>query len=234
MARPGRACGFGVWGRSVLSGSAASDGVRTAKIRTVKESDARTQHSGGYEDVDTTSTYNSHGQPLTQQRATNDAGTVCTTTTYANDTAHWILDAVTSVSTVSDACSATPTLPDDLLSGSRTLYDGATTWSATPTLTRGDPTAQQALTGWASGAGTYLTTSRTAYDVVGRAIGVTDAQGHTTTTTYTPATAGPTTAVATKNALNQTSSITLGPGRGQTLTSTGADRPATDATTRGP
>jgi hypothetical protein len=74
---------------------------------------------------------------------TNDQGDVsvatnhlCTTTSYNDNTAAWILDAVAETSTVSVNCAATPTLPTDAVSDVLTYYDNAT--SLTTAATVGD------------------------------------------------------------------------------------------------
>src|SRR5205807_9254754 len=64
---------------------------------------------------------------------TNDQGDVavasnhlCTTTSYNDNTAAWILDAVAETSTVSVNCTTNPTLPTDAVADVLTYYDNAT------------------------------------------------------------------------------------------------------------
>ena len=62
--------------------------------------------------------------------------------------------------------------------------------------------------------------STTSYDSYGRVRTLTDPLGRVTTTSYTPATNEPTTAVTVTNAAGHTSTSTIEPGRGSILTAT--------------
>lgn len=206
-----------------LGAPTADDGTRQARMRMTSTSSERTYRTNGtYLQKDDSSTYDGYGQPVTEESATTDAGTTCTRTTYANDTTHWIHDAVTSTETVAVPCASTPNRATDLLSADRTLYDGATTWTATPTLTKGDATSHQQLTTWdaATNTGTYRTTTSATFDPYGRALTATDALNHTTATAYTPATGGPVTAQVVTDAATHTTKTTLDPAHGLVLTST--------------
>ena len=113
------------------------------------------------------------------------------------------------------------TRPGDVVSAGQTFYDGATSISTAPTV--GLATRKTTATGYSSGAFTWRTDSTTTYDTparYSRPLTTTNADGETTTTGYTINSAGLTTGESTQNALKQTSSVTLDPERGLTLTST--------------
>ena len=104
--------------------------------------------------------------------------------------------------------------PNDVVSDLRTYYDDAKfdpTWPPPPK--RGDVTMTQQLSGYTDGKPVYLTKVRTVYDDFGRPTKVTDANGFTTTTTYTE-TNGLTSKIVVTNALNQTATSTVEPTRG--------------------
>ncbi|HET9654848.1 MAG TPA: hypothetical protein VFP72_05815, partial [Kineosporiaceae bacterium] len=217
-----------------LSGVHADDGSRQARIHATSAVSARTYTAAGTVDRETqvNTTFDDNGRPTQVEDLgdiTSAADDTCTTTTYATDTTHWILAAPTSAQTVAKACSVTPAIPGDVLAAGRTLYDGATDWSATPALTKGEITGTLVATGGdpASGTLTYTQTGTLAYDAVGRVTDSADALGRHTKTAYTPAGVGPVTSVTVTNPANDTASSTLEPGRGVTLTVTDANNRVT-------
>ncbi|GAB2945127.1 hypothetical protein GCM10027203_55580 [Nonomuraea fastidiosa] len=119
-----------------------------------------------------------------------DDDDLCTRTTYAVNADAWIRVLPSRVETVAVRCSATPERPKDIVSDVRTFYDGGTT------PTRGDVTRVEKIADHDGTTARYVPTARTTYDDHGRVTAVTDALGHTTTTTYTE-TAGLTTKVTT-------------------------------------
>ncbi|MET9483282.1 polymorphic toxin-type HINT domain-containing protein [Streptomyces sp. NPDC006638] len=130
----------------------------------------------------------------------------CTRTTYADNTTDWILDSVGRVETVAVNCRTTPDRSKDVLSDTRTAYDGLN-YGATPT--KGDTTRSASLKSHNGTTATYLETGTT-YDTYGRPLSATDltadvtavegsapvrttrTDGRTTTTAYSPATGFPT------------------------------------------
>ncbi|WP_203962763.1 RHS repeat domain-containing protein [Actinocatenispora thailandica] len=144
----------------------------------------------GHDSYGRITTVDDHGDTSTT------ADDLCTTTSYADNTTAWILDAAKEVSTVSVACGTTPTLPDDAVSDVRSFYDGATTYGTAPTI--GDVTQTQQVTGYADTAPTWTTIASTTVDEYGRALTASDADNRTTKSTYTPATgAAPTSTTVT-------------------------------------
>jgi RHS repeat-associated protein len=113
--------------------------------------------------------------------------------------------------------------PAQVVSDSRSFYDDtsfSTTFPQTRTPTNGDPTMVQQASGYVSGAFTYQTTQRAAYDIYGRVITAYDANGNKTTTMYAVNAVGLTTGSTITNALTQTSSTTVDTQRGIGLTTT--------------
>ncbi|MFJ3323602.1 polymorphic toxin-type HINT domain-containing protein [Streptomyces griseus] len=124
----------------------------------------------------------------------------CTRTTYTSNTTG-ILNSPARVETVSKACAATPDRAKDVLSDTRTAYDGGAYGSAP---TKGDTTATAVLKSHDGSKATYLESGAT-YDVYGRQLTTTDltanvtvtgsaapvrtarADGRTNTTAYIPA-----------------------------------------------
>ena len=201
--------------------------------------------------------YDSYGMATSTDDAGDTAVTgdeTCTRTWYARNTAVGITSLASRTRTVARPCSvaeADLNLPTssatrgDVLSDTATVYDNtsATTWSANQTPSKGEatwsgrPTGYPALTtnnerlptGW-------QTVGRTTYDDsstdpgLGRPVTVADAEGHTTTTAYTPAEAGPTTEIKVTNPKNQSVTTDLDPERGNTTKTTGVDHKYSEST----
>ncbi|MEU3743229.1 polymorphic toxin-type HINT domain-containing protein [Streptomyces sp. NPDC032198] len=130
----------------------------------------------------------------------------CTRTTYATNADDNILNLPSRVETVAKACDATVDRSKDVISDTRTAYDGGT-YGAAPT--KGDATATASLKSHDGAKASYLEAGAT-YDGYGRELTKTDLtanlvadgdqaptrterkDGRTTTTSYTPATGRPT------------------------------------------
>lgn len=158
-------------------------------------------------------TYDDYGMPVTVDdsgEAGKGGDQTCTRTWYARNAAAGINDLVSRTPTVGQSCSvadATLSLPansetrGDVLSDTATVYDNTSTtaWSASQTPTKGAATWTGRATGYAATAGSdglrpasgWQTTTATTHDTLGRPADVTDADGKTTNTAYTPAAAGP-------------------------------------------
>jgi RHS repeat-associated protein len=134
----------------------------------------------------------------------------CTHTWYARNPDAGISSLVSRTRTVAKQCSVTDsslslpansTTPGDVLADTAVVYDtsGATTWLANQKPTKGQATWTGRATGYTTTAASdgqrlpsgWQTTATTTYDTLGRPLAVTDTAGHTTSTAYTPATAGP-------------------------------------------
>ncbi|MDJ1136864.1 RHS repeat domain-containing protein [Streptomyces iconiensis] len=192
-----------------------------------KESSREVISGGKTRRAETTRTFDSYGM-VTSESDTGDTSVngdeECTRTTYVRNTDKNILDLVAEEKTVATPCGATAK-PDDLVSLSRTYFDGADKLDATPTkgdVTRTDETDDK-------GTGT-LTTGTATHDRYGRELTSTDAAGHTSSTAYTPATGqAPAKTVAT-NALGHTQTTHLDPRRGATTATVDANGKRTDLT----
>lgn len=157
-------------------------------------------------------TFDSYGMPDT----TTDLGDLavtgdemCADNTYARNTGINLLSLPSRVQTFTLACGPAPTSPDHIFSDIRTSYDNQAAGVAP---TKGDATTVETLKDWTAAAGTtWMTASRTTFDVFGRAVEAYDARNNKTSTAYTPASGGPVTKVATTNHLGWVSSQTLEP-----------------------
>ncbi|WP_329260474.1 hypothetical protein OG223_41350 [Streptomyces sp. NBC_01478] len=127
--------------------------------------------------------------------------------------------------------------PDQVISATRTFYDDSTFATAFPQAsapTMGLVTMTRQATDYGSGAFTWRTTAKSAYDsTYHRPASITTGNGNTTTTTYTVnsayLTTGQTVTDPTVSGVIHTSSSTLDPERGLTLTSTDANHVVTTA-----
>ncbi|MEU4265256.1 polymorphic toxin-type HINT domain-containing protein [Streptomyces argenteolus] len=191
-------------------------GSRTTKV---------TRHFDEYGKVDWTSSLGD---------VSKDGDEQCLTTTYARNTAKWILETISRAETVSVACGEPVTRPDDVIDDVRTHYDGGI-FGAAPT--RGLITKVEQING--SGVG-YSTTGSTpstcgvaqnelCYDIYGRALASADANNKITKTTYSPATGEAPTKVVATNPLGHTETTVLDPLRGQPLTVTDANDKVTSS-----
>lgn len=192
--------------------------------------DSRTKLSStAWRTTRTTTTFDDYGRPT----AVADLGDLaqtgderCVRTTYADNTAKWILDKPATVEAVSVDCATTPERPGDLIGAARAYYDYATDVSTPPD--KGLMTRADVLDSWDGGA-QYVTVGTSTFDDLGRALTATDALGNTTTTAYTPVTAQPLTSLTVTNALGHASTDTFEPAWGATLTSTAPGNKTTTA-----
>lgn len=161
-----------------------------------------------------------------------DGDEQCLATTYARNTAKWILGTVTRAETVAAACGEPVSRPADVIDDVRTHYDGAAYGTAPE---RGLVTKVERIKGDGVGYGTVgstpstcgLTQDQLCYDIYGRALAAADAYGKVTKTAYTPATGEvPTSTVAT-NPLGHVVTTNLEPLRGQPVKVTDANNKVT-------
>ncbi|MGY5061026.1 RHS repeat domain-containing protein, partial [Streptomyces sp. 900105755] len=125
--------------------------------------------------------------------------------------------------------------PDQVVSATRTFYDDATFSTAFPQAaapTMGLVTMTRKATDYGSGAFTWRTTAKNAYDsTYHRLSSTTNGNGNTTSTSYTVnsayLTTGQSVTAPTVSGVAHTSSSTLDPERGLTLTSTDANHVVT-------
>jgi RHS repeat-associated protein len=165
-----------------------ADGTRAAFLRpaTVEERTVAPSLPGGVRTTRTVTSYETaYGLP-TQIDDQGDISTAaddrCIRTEYAQNPSVGIVSTAKRVETVSVDCATAPTRPRDVISDERTLYDGGA-FGAAPT--RGLPTTAQVVSGFSGTTPTYVTTSTTTYDALGRPTVATDPMGRASTTAYT-------------------------------------------------
>lgn len=173
---------------------------------------------GGLLETRTETTFDNRGNPV----QVNDLGNVaksdddsCTRYTYVDNISAWLIALNIRTESVAVNCSATPSLPDDLLTDTKIYYDGSDTWGAVPT--KGNATRVDEVSGYSAGVPTYVTTARTTYDPLGRELETFDALGRRHATSYTPAIGGPVTAVTETDPMGNTSTTLLEPAWGMSV-----------------
>ncbi|MEE6263560.1 polymorphic toxin-type HINT domain-containing protein [Plantactinospora sonchi] len=164
-----------------------------------------------------TTGYDSYGMPVSVDDFGEDgvAGDeVCTKTDYTpRNTTAWLLDRVHRVQKYAVKCADTGgTLTEaDVIGEARTWYDGQA-FESTPT--RGLATRTEEMATWNSGAPTFTTVGRKAYDAHGRETSSWDAMNFETKTAYTPTTGGPVTGTTVTNPMGHVTTTTLHPAWG--------------------
>jgi RHS repeat-associated protein len=154
--------------------------------------------SGGYRESDVTYTHDSLGRVTVEADVpdtTVAAEDTCTQTMYATDSQVFQTDLPSRVTVTTAQGSACPvTLPAtqaELVSDTETYYDGQSLGVATD----GNATSVEKVTTYTGSSPNFTVQSSTAYDEYGRVTSSTDADNHTTTTAYTPATGAEPTSV---------------------------------------
>ncbi|MFE9466349.1 RHS repeat domain-containing protein [Streptomyces virginiae] len=190
----------------------------------VEKESTRTTVTGGTRTTETSRHFDEYGM-ADWQSSTGDTAKAgdesCTRTTYARNTATWILDRQSRVETVALPCETSGATPADVISDTRTYFDNGTLGSVPG---RGLATKTEKINGKGDGydiASTVPSTCGAAkdqlcYDLYGRALAATDAYGKVTTTAYTPASGEAPTAMTATNPLGHTATSQLDPLRGQT------------------
>ncbi|MFD3467853.1 RHS repeat-associated core domain-containing protein [Streptomyces sp. NPDC058682] len=189
----------------------------------VEKESTRTTVTGGTRTTETSRHFDDYGMADWQASTGDTAKTgdeSCTRTTYARNTATWILDRQSRVETVALPCEATGSTPGDVISDTRTYFDNGTLGTVPGT---GLVTKTEKINGVGDGYDTASTIPSTCgaaknelcYDLYGRALAATNAYGKVTTTAYTPTTGEVPTAMTATNALGHTVTTQLEPLRGQ-------------------
>lgn len=182
------------------SAATASSNGDDAYIVQVGSTETKTRLStGAYRTTKTSTDFNDRGQPI----AVDDFGDTatagdnrCITTTYAVNQTKGMYEFPASQTTTALSCGAAATKAEDVISATRTAYDGGAVGAAP---VEGNPTATYSASGWDGGI-QYQRDASTTYDGHGRPTSVTDVADHTTKTAYSP-TAGPADSVTVTNAL---------------------------------
>lgn len=200
--------------------------------------ETRTTVTGGERTTKTTRHFDEYGlvdwtSSLGDTAKTGDEQ--CVTTTYARNTAKWMLSTVARAETVAVACGEAVSRPGDVIDDVRTHYDGAAYGTAP---VRGLVTKVERINGNGVGYGTVGSTPSTCglamdqlcYDIYGRALAAADPYGKVTQTTYSPATGEVPTSTVVTNPLGHTVTTDVEPLRGQPVKVTDANGKVTSST----
>ncbi|WP_234382011.1 RHS repeat domain-containing protein [Streptomyces sp. XY332] len=194
------------------------------KTGTEKES-TRTTVTAGTRTVDKTMGFDDYGMVDSVSLSGDTAKTgdeQCTKTTYARNTASWILGKVSRVETVAVPCGAPVSRPADVVNDVRTYFDNGTLGTV-PGL--GLMTKIEKINGKGDGYDPVSSVPSTCgpakdqlcYDIYGRQLASADAYGKVSTTVYTPATGEVPTAMAGTNPKGHVTSSSVDPLRSQPL-----------------
>ncbi|CAL9646915.1 hypothetical protein SUDANB120_06503 (plasmid) [Streptomyces sp. enrichment culture] len=135
----------------------------------------------------------------------------CTLTSYARNTAAWIIDRVSEKVQIQSSDCTTAATEANTLSRNRTYYDGQPHGTLSGP---GQATSTEELDHFAAGQPKYTLESTTTYDTYGRVTSTTDAAGAKTTTVYEPPAPARASTLKVTNAKNWTTTTTLHPRRG--------------------
>ncbi|MET7426676.1 FG-GAP-like repeat-containing protein [Dactylosporangium sp. NPDC005555] len=198
--------------------------LQTAKFLRTARTQGRTwiAATSTYRRTDVQTTYDTtYAQPtlVKDLGGTGTADDVCTSTTYARNTANWLIDYP--AQTLTTDCTASPA-PANHLGGSRTLYDGNTTVGAIGT--RGLAKTSLALDSFTGSTPVWKQTGRAEYDANGRLQDSFDGSDDKTMVRFTMAyPGGPVTGTTTTNPIGDVSTATFDGYRSQPLTTTDAN-----------
>ncbi|MFB6398163.1 polymorphic toxin-type HINT domain-containing protein [Polymorphospora lycopeni] len=178
-------------------------------------------------------TFNSDNLPTQTDEFGDEATTsddVCTRTWYARNANNWMLDRVKRTERLGVNCAATPTLPGDMLASTRNTYDDVNNDWDTDLPERGIVAKVENISSWSGTIPLWTTSARTEYDANGRATDAYDALGRVTSTEFTPSTSGPVTTVKVTNAAGHTATTTMVPAWKLPATIVGENGSRTDMT----
>jgi RHS repeat-associated protein len=137
----------------------------------------------------------------------------CTINTYANNTSAWLIGGLIRAESYALPCGQTPASADDVISDTRTSYDGQAYGTAP---TKGDVTQTESAKAWASPTSiTYIVVGKAGYDAYGRLVDGWDIRGNKTHTAYTPSAGGPITKIVNTTPLGWTNTTDFNPLLGQ-------------------
>jgi RHS repeat-associated protein len=181
--------------------------------------------AGGYREAAETYTHDSYGRVTSEADVPDNSDPsedTCTQTTYAANTSTWLLDLpaeqiVTDVPPPDCPISGVPAQAE-LVSDTRSFYDGSATLGAAPSA--GNVTMTQQATSYSGSAEEFATQSQDTYDEYGRVLASTDADGNTTTTSYTPVTGAEPAAEAVTDPMGLVTTTAYDPARDLPLTVT--------------
>ncbi|MDG4797818.1 polymorphic toxin-type HINT domain-containing protein [Micromonospora sp. WMMD1082] len=176
--------------------------------------------SGAWRETKNTSTFETSFGRVIQTEHHGDVAVPgdesCTRTQYADNATRHYYNLVSRVESVSVRCSATPNRATDVLSDTRTFYDGGAFGTASEF---GNPTRSERLKSHNGTTATYIRAAEGTFDPYGRPKTSTDALGKTTTTDYTE-TNGLTTKVKQTSPLGHATTTEYAPAWGQPVKQT--------------
>ncbi|MEH1097865.1 polymorphic toxin-type HINT domain-containing protein [Micromonospora sp. CPCC 205561] len=142
--------------------------------------------AGGWRETKQTSVFDTSFGRVTQTENEGDVDVAgdesCSRTSYADNATGHLYGLVSRVESVSVACSVTPDRSKQVISDTRTLYDGKA-FGVAPTL--GNPTRSERLKSHNGTTATYIRASEGTFDSYGRPLTAVDALGNLTKTEYT-------------------------------------------------
>ncbi|MEV1286366.1 RHS repeat-associated core domain-containing protein [Micromonospora sp. NPDC049679] len=218
----------------VRQGPLATSGPLTAWMTNTGTVRTRTKLPNGTARwTKTVTTFNSDNLP-THVDDQGDEGTAtddnCTRTWYARNDSNWMLDKAKRIETVGVNCATTPSLPGDMLSSTRTTYDKEdNNWDTYLPLT-GDVAKVEQLDSWSGSTPVWVTTTRATYDPNGRVTATYDGLNRKTATSYTPQLTGPVTSTTVTNAMGHTVTSTRAPAWNLPTLTVGANNAVTEIT----
>ncbi|MEU8800906.1 RHS repeat-associated core domain-containing protein [Spirillospora sp. NPDC048819] len=165
-------------------------GTTTANVTAIDTTQTWTaKDGGGWTETKTDNTHQASGPGIGRVTKVDDLGDLTTTaddkcarTSYADNTAKWMVHYPSRVETVAVNCATTPDRSTHVVSDARLYYDNGG-FGDGPTV--GNVTKTDKIASHDGTSATYVTQAETSYDTYGRPTQATDAAGHTTTTTYT-------------------------------------------------
>ncbi|MBO2446381.1 type IV secretion protein Rhs [Actinomadura barringtoniae] len=200
-------------------GPTSTQGKTTAWMIDTARTRSRTALNapGSYQRTELVKEFNDDGT-VKQQWDKGDTGSAvgdgddkCTQTTYTGNSAKGITSLPERVWTVAKPCGQDPKYPDDAVSDTKTTYD----------LSYGEPTKTEEADSYSGSTPTYVTTTQTTYDSLGRPKDTFDGLNNKTSTTYTGTSL--VTGRTVTNALNQASTQTIEPSWGLPVTTKDAN-----------
>lgn len=171
--------------------------------------------AGGTRTSTVTSTHEStYGRVIKLESQTPDAGTSCTSTSYADDVTDNLLGLPKEITVVGVPCASTPSYPADAISDTRTSYDGQA-YGLAPTT--GDATEVDTAKTYDGSGPTAWVSVTSEYDALGRTTKTTDPLGRSTGYGYDPPAAGPLLTETTTNPKGWTTVTSLDPSWGNPI-----------------
>lgn len=204
----------GPWGFTTTATESQASSMPSLVARMASSSATRQYqlwHDGSWKKTETDTAYDGSGRVVTSDDkgdGTAAVPEVCTTTTYAQDTSRTMLAYPDEVKAVAGTCGTTANA-SNTVSDKRTYYDQATTLGGITG--PGDVTKIDSVDSYTTGPN-YVTQSTSVHDVYGRVTSSTDADNHTTTTSYSAPGTSPDT-VTVHNPMTWNTNTTLDPGR---------------------